>query len=351
MSEERLLGLAFENLEAVLARLGERRFRAEQIWQGVFKELASSYDQITTLPKPLRQRLAEELPWPDVATLTALRSADNHTTKLLLALEDGETIETVAMHYDKRNTACISTQVGCAMDCQFCATGQLGFRRDLTVADIVAQVLAAARLLQNRSRSLSNVVFMGMGEPLANCDATLESVRILNDPRGLALGARSFTISTVGLVSGIERLAQDPLQVNLAVSLHSADNDLRDRLVPANRRDSVDRIIDACRRYTEATHRRVTFEIALIDGVNDSDGQARQVAGALRGLLCHVNLIPLNAVAGSSWHASPRDRVQSYARVIESAGLPVTVRLGRGADIQAGCGQLRSREDTALSSN
>jgi 23S rRNA (adenine2503-C2)-methyltransferase len=345
MSKERLLGLTFDELEAVLVRLGNRAFRAEQIWQCVFRELAVSYRAMTTLPTPLRLQLAAELPWPDVATLTTLKSTDKRTTKLLLALEDGETVEAVAMRYDRRNTACISTQVGCAMGCQFCATGRSGLRRNLTTAEIVAQVLTVARLLHVEGQSLSNVVFMGMGEPFANYDATLRSIRILNDPRGLSLGARSFTISTVGLVPGIERLARDPLQVNLAVSLHTADNELRDQLVPANRQYPVETLIRACRRYTEKTHRRVTFEIALIAGINDSERHARQVTDALHGLLCHVNLIPFNPVAGSSWSASPRDRVQTYARMIESAGLPVTVRLGRGVDIQAGCGQLRSREE------
>lgn len=345
MNSVRLLDLSFEDLIASLAELNEPPFRATQIWHAAFKDLASSYTDMTTLPKSLRQRLASVIPWPRIDTLKTLASSDRQTTKLLLQLEDGETIELVVMRYAKRNTACISTQIGCAMGCQFCATGQSGFRRDLTTAEIVSQVLTAARLLQSDSARLSNIVFMGMGEPLANYEATLRSIRTLNDPRGFSLGARSFTISTVGIVPGIERLSQEKLQINLAVSLHSADQALRNRLVPANRRYPVVDVIRACKGYVEKTHRRVTFEVALIDGVNDSDSQARQIAASLRGVLCHVNIISFNPIVNSTWRASPSDRVQSFAHVIESAGLPVTIRQSRGTDIQAGCGQLRAQEN------
>ncbi|MEE8592928.1 MAG: 23S rRNA (adenine(2503)-C(2))-methyltransferase RlmN [Candidatus Bipolaricaulota bacterium] len=343
MSSVHLLDLSFEDLTASLAEVDEPSFRATQIWRAVFKDLASSYADMTTLPKSLRQQLESIIPWPRIITLKTLASSDGQTTKLLLQLEDDETIELVVMRYAKRNTACISTQVGCGMGCQFCATGQSGFRRDLTAAEIVGQVLTAARLLQSNSERLSNIVFMGMGEPLANYEATLRSIRTLNDPRGFSLGARSFTISTVGIVPGIERLSHENLQINLAVSLHSADEALRNRLVPINQRYPVADVIRACKKYVEKTHRRVTFEIALIDGVNDSDSQARQVADALRGVLCHVNIIPFNPIADSTWRASPSDRVQSFAHAIESAGFPVTVRQSRGADIQAGCGQLRAQ--------
>ena len=344
MSSVRLLDLLFEDLIAFLVELDEPPFRATQIWRAVFKDLASSYADMTTLPKSLRQRLESLIPWPRIDTLKTLASSDGQTTKLLLQLEDGETIELVIMRYAKRNTACISTQVGCAMGCQFCATGQSGFHRDLTAAEIVGQVLTAALLLQSESERLSNIVFMGMGEPLANYEATLRSIRILNDARGFSLGARSFTISTVGIVPGIERLSQEKLQVNLAVSLHSADDNLRNKLVPANRRYPVVDVIRACKGYVEKTHRRVTFEVALIDGVNDSDDQARRIADALRGVLCHVNIISFNPITDSTWHASPSHRVQSFAHIIESAGFPVTIRQSRGADIQAGCGQLRAQE-------
>ncbi len=344
MNNTSLLDLSFEDLLAALAKLDEPAFRATQIWRAVFKDLVSSYAETTTLSKVLRQRLEDAIPWTNTIALKSLPSSDHQTTKLLLQLNDGETIEAVVMRYARRNTACISTQVGCAMACKFCATGQSGFTRDLTTGEIIDQVLTSARLLHSESQHLSNVVFMGMGEPLANYEATLEAIRILNDPRGFSLGARSFTISTVGIVPGIQRLSHENLQVNLAVSLHTADEALRTRLVPVNQQFPVADIVRACRAYVEATHRRVTFEIALIAGVNDSDDHARRVADALHGVLCHVNIIPFNPIVGSTWHASTSNRVQAFAHIIESVGYPVTIRQSRGTDIQAGCGQLRADE-------
>ncbi|MFC2082795.1 23S rRNA (adenine(2503)-C(2))-methyltransferase RlmN [Candidatus Bipolaricaulota bacterium] len=344
MNKTPLLDLSFEELLAVLAELGEPTYRATQIWRTVFKDLASSYAEATTLSKVLRQRLEEALPWQRSSILKTLPSSDDQTTKLLLQLQDNETIEAVVMRYGRRNTACISTQVGCAMACKFCATGQSGFTRDLTTGEIVDQVLTAARLLQDDSEHLSNVVFMGMGEPMANYEATLKAIRILNDSRGFSLGARSFTVSTVGIVPGIRWLSDEKLQVNLAVSLHTADETLRSQLVPMNHRYPVAEIVRACRAYVRATHRRVTFEIALIAGVNDSDSHAKLVAEALQGVLCHVNIIPFNPIADTPWHASSSERVQAFAHIIESVGFPVTIRQSRGTDIEAGCGQLRAQK-------
>jgi 23S rRNA (adenine2503-C2)-methyltransferase len=344
MDKTGLLDLTFEELLSALTDLDQPAFRATQIWRAVFKDLVSSYAEATTLSKALRQRLADAIPWAGTTALKTLPSSDRQTTKLLLQLHDGETIEAVVMRYARRNTACISTQVGCAMACKFCATGQSGFTRDLTTGEIVDQVLTSARLLHSESQYLSNVVFMGMGEPLANYEATLESIRILNDPRGFGLGARSFTVSTVGIIPGIRRLSQESLQVNLAVSLHTADETLRSQLVPINHRYPVAEIVRACRAYVRATHRRVTFEVALIAGVNDSDDHAKQLAEALHGVLCHVNIIPFNSIAHSDWQASPNERVQAFAHIIESVGYPVTIRQSRGTDIQAGCGQLRAAE-------
>jgi len=342
MNKPTLLDLPFEELIAALSELEEPPFRATQIWQAVFKDLRTSYEETTTLSRALRARLAEAIPWHSATTLKTLPSSDRRTTKLLLQLHDRETIETVIMRYVRRNTACVSTQVGCGMGCKFCATGQSGFTRDLTAGEIVGQILASARLLHVESRHLSNVVFMGMGEPLANDDATLKAIRILNDPRGFSLGARSFTISTVGIIPGIQRLAQEALQVNLAVSLHTADESLRSQLIPMNHLYPVSQIVRACRQYVRATHRRVTFEIALIAGVNDSDAHAKQVTEALHGVLCHVNVIPFNPIAGSPWQPSSSERVKAYAHIIESVGYPVSIRHSRGTDIQAGCGQLRA---------
>jgi len=345
MDRPTLLDLDYDEIVARLAVLGKPAYRADQIWRAVYRNHALTYDGITTLPAELRTRLADDLPLTPLQEVRALDSVDGSTRKILARLADGETIETVLMAYDARSTVCVSTQVGCAMGCALCATGRSGFTRDLSAGEIVAQVLHSAAWFADRGTRLSNVVYMGMGEPLANYDSTLESVRRLNDPRGLGLGARSFTISTVGIIPAIDRLAGEGLQVNLAVSLHAAEDGLRSTLVPVNQRYPLRGLIGACRRYANATHRRVTFEIALIDGVNDADIHARRAAALLRGLLCHVNLIPLNAVEGLPWKGSPPERVEAFRALLERAHIPVTVRRNMGADIQAACGQLRARNE------
>ncbi len=338
-----LFDLSLGELEGHLTAQGEPRFRAVQVWQGAYRELASSYAEMTPLPAPLRARLSCELPLHPLLPVASQESPDRRTRKTLFRLEDGQTIETVLMFYDRRRTVCVSTQVGCPLACVFCATGKSGFTRDLTAGEIVGQVIDAARALHADGKRLTNVVYMGMGEPLLNVEATLKSVHILNAEQGFRLGARGFTISTVGIVPGIERLAGERLQVNLAISLHAGNDALRDRLVPANRRYPLAALLRAVRDYTERTHRRVSFEVALCDGVNDAPEQAEEIAARLAGVLCHVNLIPLNPIPGVALSPSPRARVAAFVRRLEAAGIPVTVRLGRGVEIQAGCGQLRSR--------
>jgi 23S rRNA (adenine2503-C2)-methyltransferase len=248
------------------------------------------------------------------------------------------------MEYADRATACVSSQVGCAVGCPFCATGQSGFVRNLSSGEIIAQALHVARDLRLRERRLSNIVFMGMGEPLSNLDAVLGSIRVLNDPRGFGLGARAFTVSTAGVVPGIERIAEDSLQLNLAVSLHAGDDTLRNVLVPLNRKYPLDLLMAACRRYLARTHRRITFEIALVAGLNDRPHHARAVAERLGGLLCHVNLIPANPISERrDLRRSPPAAVRAFAEILATAGISTTVRDSRGADILAGCGQLRAR--------
>ncbi len=343
MSERTILDLTREELSDFLREHGAPRFRADQIWHGIYRELASSYDAITTLPKRLRALLQVELPFTVLVPVDVQESRDGRTRKVLFRLHDGETIEAVLMHYEKRHTICVSTQVGCAVGCAFCATGKAGFVRDLTAGEIAAQVLHFARELDERGEHITNVVYMGMGEPFLNYDAVMRSILILNDPAGVGLGARRFTVSTVGIVPGIERFAAEGLQVNLAISLHAADDELRNRLVPMNRRYPIAEIMRACRTYIANTNRRVTFEIALIAGVNDAPDHAVAMAKLLTGLLCHVNLIPLNSVPGIPFRPSPRDRVEEFAEILQAAGITTTVRLGRGIEIQAGCGQLRER--------
>ena len=345
MPNPTLLDLSRHELAASVEEHGGPSFRAQQIWQAVYRDLACSYEAITTLPLSLRTLLATELPLEALVPIESIESANGDTRKVLFRLVDGETIETVLMRYAQRRTACLSTQVGCSVGCSFCATGRGGFVRNLTVGEIVGQALHFARELRGCTERLTNIVYMGMGEPFLNYDATLKSVRILNDQNGFALGARAFTVSTVGIVPGIERFAEENLQVNLAVSLHAASDTLRDRLVPSNRRYPLDKLVRACRGYTERTNRRVTFEIALIEGVNDSQTHAHEVAALLCDLLCHVNLIALNPTPGCSFRPSSRERTQEYVGELQRAGIPLTIRLRRGVEIQAGCGQLRGRSD------
>jgi 23S rRNA (adenine2503-C2)-methyltransferase len=272
------------------------------------------------------------------------RSADGGTEKRLFRLRDGETIETVLMRYEERNTLCISSQVGCAMGCVFCATGQMGFRRNLTAGEIIAQVLAGDRELRQVGQRVTNIVLMGMGEPLLNYDAVMAAIRRLVDPTGFKLGARRITLSTIGLVRQIRRLAGEGLPVGLAISLHAATDEERRRLIPAARRWSVAEVVASGAEYAEATGRRVTFEWALIQGENDGPEQAHALGNLVAGMLCHVNLIPLNPTRAYCGKGSNARRVQGFQRILSSYGIPNTVRVRRGGDIQAGCGQLRQRE-------
>ena len=318
---------------------GEPRYRLDQVWDGLYAQLAHP-DQITNLPLPLRERLASELPAALHMTEESV-SDGGDTIKWLWTLADGATVETVLMHYPGRSTVCISTQAGCAMACSFCATGQAGFERQLTVGEVVEQVVVAARAA--RPRRLSNVVFMGMGEPLANYDVTWGAVERLHGALGLS--ARHLTISTVGVVPGIERLTGESLPVNLAVSLHAANDALRDELVPLNRRYPIERLLAACGDYVDATHRRLSFEWALIDGVNDRESDARELADVARTVRAHVNLIPLNPTPGYEVLGSPMGRVVDFRDRLDSLGVNATVRRNRGNEIDAACGQLRAAHE------
>jgi len=268
---------------------------------------------------------------------------------VLFETQDGETLEAVLMRYTARNSLCVSCQIGCPIGCEICATGQRGFVRNLSVGEITAQVLHYARQLRTENAHLTNVVFMGMGEPMLNFDAVWNTILNLNDREGLALGARRFTISTAGVVTGIERMARESLEVGLAISLHSPDNDLRDRLVPTNRRYPLERLLPAARLYSERTGRRVTFEYALIKDVNDTEGHALRTAALLRGLRCHVNLIPLNPTPGCQYEPSTPETVLRFQQILVKERIQTTVRLRRGIEIAAGCGQLRGQHLDAQS--
>ena len=343
MSRRALLDLTHEQLAEWLQSHGQPAYRVKQIWRGVFRDLAADYKAITTLPLPLRELLSERLPLDPLVAAASTEDKAQRVRKLLFRLGDGETIEAVLMRYERRRTACLSSQVGCPVGCAFCATGQDGYVRDLSTGEIVAQALSFARSLKANGERLTNIVYMGMGEPLLNYDATLQSIRILNDPRGFGLGVRAFTVSTAGVVPRIRRLAREGLEIGLAVSLHTVDDALRNTLVPLNRTHAVAELLAACREYVDVTHRRITFEVALLRGVNDSQQQAQDLAIRLDGLLCHVNLIPGNPCTGTELQPSSRTVIDRFAEILQGAGVPTTVRVARGLEIEAGCGQLRRR--------
>jgi 23S rRNA (adenine2503-C2)-methyltransferase len=321
---------------------GEPGYRTRQVWEGLYARGTDLAD-LTDLPRSLRFQLAEALP-PALSPVAESVSDDGMTVKWLWGLAGGSRVETVLMHYRDRTTVCVSSQAGCAMDCSFCATGQAGFERHLTVGEIVEQVIRARQV--STPRRVSNVVFMGMGEPLANYDATWAAVERLHGDVGIS--ARHLTISTVGLVPGIRRLATEDLPVNLAVSLHLADDERRNELVPINRRYPLAVLADACHEYLDAKRRRLSFEWALIDGVNDTDLDARQLADFVRPLRAHVNLIPLNPTPGYATRGTPPERVVGFRDRLQAMGINATVRQNRGTEIDAACGQLRASHSTPV---
>ncbi len=333
--------LTLQELEARLTDEGLPGYRARQIFGWAYQQLAERYDEMTVLPKTLRAKLPNRLEMTKLEPVRSVETDDGETRKLLFRTFDGEHIETVLMFYPDRTTVCVSCQVGCAVGCAFCATGMMGLTRNLTTGEMVSQVVEAAREARKLDRSLTNIVMMGMGEPFQNYDAVMKMVRILHDPLGMNFGARRTTLSTSGLVPFIDRLAAEPFQVKLAVSLHAPNDALRDQLVPLNRRYPVGELIDACKRYVERTGRRITFEYALIKDVNDSDETATELATLLRGLLCHVNVIPLNPTPAAPFERPSPERIERFAEVIRQRGIPATVRYSRGVDIAAACGQLR----------
>ncbi len=336
-------GVDRDELTTMLA--GQPRYRVEQVWRGLYQQLAAPAE-MTTLPRQLRQDLEALLP-AALEPVAESISDRGDTVKFLWALDGGSRIETVLMLYPQRATVCVSSQAGCAMGCGFCATGQAGFRRHLSAGEIVEQVVRATRRARDGGRRVSNVVFMGMGEPLANEQAVWAAVERLHDDLGLS--ARHVTISTVGIVPGIRRLAERPLPVTLAVSLHAANDALRDELVPINRRYGLDALVAACEEVLARHGRRLSFEWALIDGVNDRPSDAAELAELCRRLrpMAHVNLIPLNPTPGWPTRGTPPDRVVVFRDLLRSHGVGATVRRNRGTDIDAACGQLAAAQPIA----
>ncbi len=339
-------GMTPEDLVAWLGERGEPAYRARQVLDAAWRSRVTSFDEVLTLPAPLREALGAAFRF-DTVVETEVRETDGGLTeKALHRLSDGLLVESVLMHFParggsrERHTLCVSSQAGCAVGCPFCATGELGMERDLETAEIVDQVRHAARRLAADGRHLTNIVFMGMGEPLLNLDRVLEAIAALNDAQRFGLGARHITVSTSGVVPGIRRLTELGPQFTLAISIHAARNSLRDVLVPLNRRWPVEEVVAAARSHADATGRRVTYEVTMIDGINDTDVDADALAELLRGDLAHVNLIPMNAVAHTPWTGSPVPRVERFAERLRAAGIATTIRFNRGTEIGAACGQL-----------
>ena len=318
----------------------EPKFRVDQIWNGLYHQ-GKELGELTSLPKALREQLLEQLPMA-LNAVTQQVSDSGDTTKFLWELSGGARVETVLMLYPDRATVCISSQAGCAMACSFCATGQAGFERQLSTGEIVEQVLRARRvaMAQQPARRVSNIVFMGMGEPMANFENTWAAVQRIHDD--IEIGARHITVSTVGLIPGIHRMAAEALPVNLAVSLHAADNTLRNELVPINRKYPLEDLMAACASYFAATRRRVSFEWAMIHDVNDRLSDAQALAELAHPLRAHINLIPLNPTPGYAVRGSSKNRVRAFREELERLGINVTVRDTRGTEIDAACGQLRA---------
>lgn len=358
-----ILELSRDELTSTMLEMGEKKFRANQLWRSIYHETAESFDQMSTLSKPFRATLKSKFSISTLTEVMSLTSADGSTSKSLFRLHDGELIETVMMRYEtdghrrNRKTACISTQAGCALGCTFCATGQQGLRRNLTVGEIVAQVIDMQRIAYSEDESqvesgkrtkgelqgVTNVVFMGMGEPLANYENTMAAIRVLNDGQGLNIGARHITVSTVGLIPQILQLADEDLQINLAISLHAPDNTTRSQTMPINQRYPVEDLIRACHKYADKTKRRIFFEYVLLKEQNDSLEQAQKLGRLLNGLHCHVNLIPVNPTKEGPFERTDLAAANQFQSGLKQYGIPSTLRMEKGIDINAGCGQLRER--------
>lgn len=329
-------------LEQKLIDLGQPKFRAKQVVQWIYEKGIHDFEQMTNLPKQLRETLSTQFCFGTLRIDMEQVSKDG-TCKRLYRLADNKLIESVLMPYrDGRRTACISSQAGCAMGCKFCATGQMGFARHLSAEEIFEQAQRFSQELQQKGERLSNIVLMGMGEPFHNYDAVIEAIHLLKDRLGI--GARKITVSTVGLVPKIRAFAQEGLQVKLAISLHSTLDEERTAIMPINRKYPIEDLISACREFVEATSRRITFEYALINGQNDTPEEATRLRNLLQGLMCHVNVIPLNPTAGYDGAPSNPERVQTFIDILERGGIPATIRVRRGIDIDAGCGQLKSKK-------
>lgn len=332
-----LMDMSLEELEQMLSGMGQQKFRAKQIFKWVNSGI-KSIDDMTNLSKQLRLNLSQVANISRIRQVNKLQSQIDSTAKYLFELEDGNIIESVLMEYKHGFTACISSQAGCRMGCTFCASTGANFSRNLTAGEMLDQVMSMQEDSGNR---IGHIVLMGIGEPLDNYDNVVKFLRLVNHPDGLMIGLRNISLSTCGIVPRILQLAQENIPITLSVSLHSARDDKRSAMMPVNKAYSIDKLISACKIYTESTKRRITFEYAMISGENDSELDARELAGLLKGMLCHVNLIPVNTVQGNGYKKSSRNQIEKFKNIMETRGIETTVRRELGSDINAACGQLR----------
>jgi 23S rRNA (adenine2503-C2)-methyltransferase len=334
-----LKDLQLAELENFIKELGQPKFRAKQVFQWLYKDGGvTDWDQMTNVPKALREKLAEEADLGILKMLQVQKSKLDGTRKYLFELQDGNAIESVFMKYKYGNSICVSSQAGCRMGCKFCASGMDGLVRDLTPGEIIGQILAAEK---DTGERINHVVVMGTGEPFDNYDSLAGFLRLLHDPNGLNLSLRNITVSTCGLVPGIKKFAEDFPQVNLAISLHAPNDEIRCRTMPVSKAYPMPELLAACREYAEKTGRRITFEYTLIKGVNDQKEHAEELVQRLRGMLCHVNLIPLNTVKESGFDTTAKKDAQAFQALLEAKGIPATIRRELGDDIDGACGQLR----------
>ena len=340
MTKRDLKSMDTEELELFLGEMGEPKFRAKQIFDWLHQKQVDSFEEMTNLSKSLREKLAEQARLSGVEMVKKLVSQVDGTRKYLFALENGSIIESVLMKYEYGNTVCISTQAGCRMGCQFCASTLDGVERSLAAGEMLSQVYAIQKDCGER---IHGVVLMGSGEPLDNYENVLKFLRLINDEKGQNMGQRHITLSTCGLVEKMVDLAEEELQITLAVSLHAPNDEIRNQIMPISKVYPMEKLLDACKYYADRTKRRITFEYALMQGVNDSDACAKELAKRLRQkhILCHVNLIPVNDVKERDFVKSSEERVKRFAAVLQENGIETTVRRRLGSDIDAACGQLR----------
>ncbi|WP_027414539.1 23S rRNA (adenine(2503)-C(2))-methyltransferase RlmN [Aneurinibacillus terranovensis] len=337
-----IYNLTRPELKEWLVQNGEKAFRTEQIFDWLYVKRVSSFNDMSNLSKTLREKLSAFFSMDTLKEITRQESTDG-TIKFLFSLHDGHAIETVIMRHNYGNSICVTTQVGCRIGCTFCASTLGGLKRNLEPGEIVMQVLAAQKALDEEEQRASHVVVMGIGEPFENYDALLSFFRIINDEKGLSIGQRHITVSTSGIVPSIYRFADEKLQINLAISLHAPNTEIRSRLMPVNRRYPMSELMEACRYYIKTTGRRLTFEYGLFGKVNDQPEHAEELANLLKGIMCHVNLIPVNYVPERNYVRTSRNDIFTFMRILEKRGINVTIRREHGSDIAAACGQLRAQ--------